>query len=385
MGALGRTMLALLDLAHGPGACRCRDAVDGPLIELRVVMNDDWQHLTEAVFVSRWLVVVFGLACLYAGILLYEDEEGRVQNRLEQWWCRLDDKAKSALHVNLRILSGLAEASRGSLDSWLGRKLVSPQSIGILICWGIISAKLTVLILPGASGTLAADLLAGQLVSIVLLLFFVRRLRSPQRSTRVRTLKLVIILWVAVSLAAYFSEATGSALYGPVPEPVVEGQYIMRVGTAIFPLYTWGVILSIPISLSFVALSRWSCNRVARSLSPGRIVGSAALHVLFLVGMILLHVLAVRLLVSASDLRGYLFQLITPVMGAVYATASFYLAFLVHALFWGVMKRPLYALQRLGGERRKKLLIAVGVLSLGVGVPEDKAIEAMAEILKAWD
>ena len=32
-----------------------------------------------------------GIACLYAGTLLYENELGQVQNKLEEWWVWFDD------------------------------------------------------------------------------------------------------------------------------------------------------------------------------------------------------------------------------------------------------------------------------------------------------
>ena len=48
------------------------------------------------VWLVRVLAFAGGVAALYAGTLLYEDEYGRAQNKLEEWWLRFDDQQKVA-------------------------------------------------------------------------------------------------------------------------------------------------------------------------------------------------------------------------------------------------------------------------------------------------
>lgn len=320
-------------------------------------------------FSYRGLIAVIGLICVYAGTLLYEDEDGRLQNRLEEWWCRLDDTASSALHVNLRILKGLAREAQGRLDAVLGKKLVSIQSIGVLICWGMISAKLTVLIVA-ASGT-PISVLVAEMATILIWFFLSWMLRSPwMAGAKYLNFGTVASLWAVSIVAAYVSGTAANIVEGP-PRPTIEGQEAMRLGLAVLPLYTVGVIISILIALGFVVISRWSLRRVARSATTSSVIGSAALHGAFLLAMVSLHVLAAKWLVGKSDLRGYLFQITTPIMGEAYFTSLLYVAFLAHAVFWGVIQRPVYALQRIGGERRKKLLTGIGVLLLAAALAKD--------------
>ena len=45
----------------------------------------------------RVTVAILGGLLLYVGLFLHEDEEGRIQNRLEQLWIRIDDLQQSAI------------------------------------------------------------------------------------------------------------------------------------------------------------------------------------------------------------------------------------------------------------------------------------------------
>ena len=42
-------------------------------------------HLREV------LLITSGATLLYTAFFMYEDEEGMMQNRLEVWWCKLDE------------------------------------------------------------------------------------------------------------------------------------------------------------------------------------------------------------------------------------------------------------------------------------------------------
>ncbi len=50
------------------------------------------------------LALAGGLLCLYSSVFLYEDEEGRIQSKLEEWWARLDDARNVAVSRNAACL-----------------------------------------------------------------------------------------------------------------------------------------------------------------------------------------------------------------------------------------------------------------------------------------
>jgi hypothetical protein len=90
-----------------------------PLIDLRWVVG----------WLLRTLAFAGGVAALYAGTLLYEDEYGRAQNKLEEWWVKFDDRQKIALSKAELFIRAIPALTTEILDRAFGGKLLSSQSI----------------------------------------------------------------------------------------------------------------------------------------------------------------------------------------------------------------------------------------------------------------
>jgi hypothetical protein len=93
-----------------------------------------------------WLVriVAFaaGSAALYAGILLYPDEQGRAQNKLEEWWVIFDDQQKVALSKAALFMRATASLTGRLLAGIFGEKLISFQAITVSVCFSMASFAL---------------------------------------------------------------------------------------------------------------------------------------------------------------------------------------------------------------------------------------------------
>jgi hypothetical protein len=84
----------------------------------------------------RWVIgwtvsaVAFlgGASCLYAGTLLYEDEYGRAQNKLEEWWVRFDDQQQVALSKAALFMRATVTLTGRLLDGVFGKELISFRS-----------------------------------------------------------------------------------------------------------------------------------------------------------------------------------------------------------------------------------------------------------------
>ena len=63
---------------------------------------------------------VLGLVLLYSAVFLYEDQEGRIQNRIVQWWVKVDD-ARITAHTRV---SAFVEAVAGLTARGFDRKSV---------------------------------------------------------------------------------------------------------------------------------------------------------------------------------------------------------------------------------------------------------------------
>jgi hypothetical protein len=334
-------------------------------------------YLHEYHFWYKLPLLVGGVMFLFTG-LLYETEEGEIQNRLEEWWCKLDDAANSSLNINFRIIQGFAKRSQAHIELLFGKNLISAQSVGVSICWGMISAKLTIIILGLSSGAPPTVIIIGELVTILFFWYLSKRPIVLPPSRHSQWLRSVIGFWVIFIFAAYLSGTLGNKINGPPPMPEAGNERIVRLGIAKIPLYTLGVVFSIPISIIFIAISRRSLRYIIQSKSNGSMINATLLHVIFLSILISLHLFAIQTLKSQSDFREYMFQMITPIMSYAYWMTIFFVLLVVHIVFWGIMRRPIYALQRIGGERRKKLFVGIGGILFILAFPK------LGEVLKSW-
>jgi hypothetical protein len=76
--------------------------------------------------VIEWLRWPLGFLFVYAAAFVREDEEGAIQNRLEEWWIRLMYARERSLSRTARFLSGVAQligSALTHLGDWGWREL----------------------------------------------------------------------------------------------------------------------------------------------------------------------------------------------------------------------------------------------------------------------
>lgn len=88
----------------------------------------------------RLLAGMAGALLLYAAFFLYEDEEARLQNRLEQLWNRIDAFQNVAMSAEVAFLQGATRTTTTILDRLLGRRLISIQSVTVSMAFSQASA-----------------------------------------------------------------------------------------------------------------------------------------------------------------------------------------------------------------------------------------------------
>jgi len=77
---------------------------------------------------------LMGLLLLYAGLFLTETEEGRLQNRLEELWIRVDDLQSRAVSRQAAFLQQVSGLIADGLVQLFGRKLFSVESVASSLC-----------------------------------------------------------------------------------------------------------------------------------------------------------------------------------------------------------------------------------------------------------
>src|SRR5437879_6014623 len=86
----------------------------------------------------RSVSLAVGLLALYVAAFLYEDEEGRLQNRLqdklEKLWITIDDLTGTALARHTVFMRSVAVLITYAFDRLFGRRLLSMRAVGTSVC-----------------------------------------------------------------------------------------------------------------------------------------------------------------------------------------------------------------------------------------------------------
>jgi hypothetical protein len=85
----------------------------------------------------RILAGIAGALLLYVAFFLYEDEEARIQNRLEQIWQKINALQSSAMSEEAAFLQEVTRTTSEILDRLLGHQLLSLQSIAVSMAFSL--------------------------------------------------------------------------------------------------------------------------------------------------------------------------------------------------------------------------------------------------------
>jgi hypothetical protein len=98
-------------------------------------------------YAPRAVAAILGGLIVCLASLTYEDEEGRFQNKLEDWWITLDDRRTVSLPWAASFIQAIARLTGNCLDRLFGKRLISPQAVAVSIILSTASFFLTVSIL----------------------------------------------------------------------------------------------------------------------------------------------------------------------------------------------------------------------------------------------
>jgi hypothetical protein len=319
------------------------------------------------------LLGLAGLLLLYVGLFLTETEEGKLENRLEELWIRVDDLSSKAMTKQAVFLRQITKLVADGFASLFGPKLVSLKAAASCLCFALASLYLS-------SAVFITDM--------------------PLLSKRVRLICSLIFLVCGFSKYLRYSGFAIVAL-GVVLEFVrLTGAlktYQASLGEVVLSGVTY--IIAILIAIGFVSLTRWSLRLASESSNT---VG--------LVAIILANVASGAVLIAPVVYVEPRFRVAVFGTGAGLSGGSHALAFLiffynismtnlftaaaafivllaslaavVHTLIWPAMSRPVYAAQRYGLIRQHTLLRALGVTFLLAAWPNNLLVKAIAKVLR---
>lgn len=96
--------------------------------------------MTEASAIAiQILGILAGSLCLYIAFFLYEDEESRVQNALENLWIRVNDRSDRASAFMRHLVAEAAGLSSRAFDAVFGPTLFSIRAVGVSFSYALAS------------------------------------------------------------------------------------------------------------------------------------------------------------------------------------------------------------------------------------------------------
>jgi len=297
---------------------------------------------------------LIGLLLLYAGLFLTETEEGKLQNRLEELWIRVDDFQSKALNRQAALLRQVSRLSADGMTRIFGQKLLSLKSVASCLCFAVSSVFLAIgFFAPQAEPfpswlTLTGGIIFG-------LLGFSQILRYAGVA--------LVMLSIITTL--------GYAFFVPPAE---------SVGISIFS--TLGIMVGALAMICSVALTRWSLGLASKTSNPATIFAVVLANIVLavsLVGPMLVGVFADRIFPRWPGLAKHLvvrWRHMDFVFGAsgttLFAAALalvvvlVLLSALLHRIVWPAISRTIYAAHRYGLVKPKwfrKLGIACLIFS----------------------
>jgi hypothetical protein len=325
-----------------------------------------------------------GLLFFYFAVFLYEDQDGRIQNKLEGWWIRISDQQNVAISRNVVFVRVVASLATKVFDRLFGNKILSARAVFASVCFSLASwflAELSWLLAFRTEDFWITFELHHPMVLPVCILGFAVFLCLGLLPLLVKRLGAAPVLVVAFILS------TLGPLFFSLSFQWQEVLDVPTVGTfsGLFP----GLVASFLCDIFFVALTRLMLRKV---------VSKSSFMVMF--GMILLNCFMALLLVVMPYFLGLLYLVWHPHRFMPFRFLSLLAAFnlfdglvsmifvllafitILHILFWPVINRSLYAVAGLGIARRRKLMGVLGVSLLAVST--GKSLELLKNMLEIF-
>ncbi len=308
-----------------------------------------------------WTQVLFragaisaGGLLLYGSMFLYEDEQGKVQNRLEGWWVKLDDQGREVTSNYGLFLRRLSRLTSDRLDALFGDRLLTIQAFLVSFLLSLASVAASAPFWPSSEPLIWRVVEA--LFGFLLIAFAVSVGSATAREVR-WALALILLLEASLTVIA----VTGGS------DPMLRYSIM------------WAIVMgSILCDWMVIALVRWTLQRISDNRRTLPLIAVLVANLCAASALVLGPLIPERgrfLIdrrwgISAGEVlsRGNLVDAL--VVGAFLLSVALAL---LHRLLWPTLSRSLYAIQALGIERRRKLFFGLGIALLvlgGLKVPE---------------
>ena len=292
---------------------------------------------------------LLGAFFLLTAIILYPNEEGKIQSALENFWIRVDDYQALPLSRHAALMTGVAKLETRFLDGVFGRKLISGQALGVSVLFAVITVLIT-LFAPTSDNNFV--LVAAVIGIFAVPIFAVNLFMRLPRSVR-KTLLAAVLIILVISFLLGLSTTLGVLVYSGELEEIG----IVALG-------------GFACDVAFVAMTRRLLRWSVEMTSSLRVLASVVLS--FLAAIILVCPLVLYGYVREDSPLQNTAQMLalvafTNLFDCVLAVLFVFLAvlLLIHRAVWPLLTRTLFRMQDIGTKGRRAILTAVGLYLMG--------------------
>jgi hypothetical protein len=328
--------------------------------------------------IARPIEAVFGVFCVLSAIVLYPNEEGKIQSKFEDFWVRVDDFQNLPLTRHTAFMTGVAKLETRFLDRVFGNRLNSIRALGVSFCFSL--------------GTIA---LLAMLVS-----YFIIPVQHPEaNSTGAFLISLGYLICAVIVGAACIWIQNHNLLRNSI---VIAALIFLLLCMVTFRVGAPGVTGEISVRILLLVLGGFGCDVIFITLTrqllrwAGEMTSSLKVLATVIVNLFLAVLFVSPLLVGVNikpigDLRDQI--LITISMIAVSnivdaVIALFYVLLavllLIHRLFWPLLTRTLFRMADIGTKGRRAILTSVGLALFSASVFGGKVPELLKDLVKIF-
>ncbi|MCF6154214.1 MAG: hypothetical protein E3K36_02955 [Candidatus Brocadia sp.] len=358
--------------------------------------------ITAIMILFRFLLISASVLCFYIAFFLYEDEEGKLQNKLEEWWIKISDAKSTALSRQTRFMRHVSGLVCLWIDRIFGKQLCSLQSAGSSLWYSLATFSFLYFLLAlshkagnstsfsfftvqigGSRWDALGITMTGPAASpsylfciVVVTMFFlwigILPTLLPKRIYQFTwTLILLLIAIFVYTSLGYFQTTYEVGI--KISDKFVSFPVMVRLTiTSLF------ILCLVLINATFVAILRYILRWDAGLDSAVKILFVIVMNLPISVGLfialrkLLLLMTTMELEPNFLGIAAALISMLAPVCAFPVLVFMLHLllvlVMLFHRLFWPFLDRPLYALQRFGIARRQKLIFSLGIILVNAGI-----------------
>src|ERR1035437_2738336 len=307
------------------------------------MMRTMWWSWTG--YAPRAIAAILGMLIVCLASLSYEDEEGRFQNKLEDWWIILDEKRTVSVSWVASFIQAVARLTGSCLDRVFSKRLLSPRVVGVSIILSIASFFLTTSILlafpivyipkiQNSPSAIDAFVLFVRLSAFALLPAISE---SPHLPWKPWLSRIVIFYWWAM-FAWRTLQITPFLLF--LFSYSDNGQ---RIGVTIIGFLAVCLGISLLSDIAFIAFTRWMLRRISKTDRITGILMAILLQIIFLALLFIFPIYLGLKIISSSGFLAFALMLSLFLNSIdVFATVAALIVavlLLMHRLIWPIIQR----------------------------------------------